>query len=231
MSAFPGIGRARTRVIASGRWALPLLVVTAVGLVAGGCGSDGPDAGAVDGTGDGAAVELSAAGQRGEDVYRTSGCAGCHGSSGEGAVGPPLVGLYGSDVELEDGTTVVADDAYLTRAITEPSAEVVADARVPMPKNALDDERGGRRGRLHPRPVGWPDDRRRRRCWGNGPDHERRTGGRDSRSGTDGGRQFDPVAHRTRFRHHASRPIPASSSWCSSATRTAPMCARRRWPT
>ena len=140
MSASPGIGRARTRVIASGRWALPLLVVTAVGLVAGGCGSDGPDAGAVDGTGDGAAVELSAAGQRGEDVYRTSGCAGCHGSSGEGAVGPPLVGLYGSDVELEDGTTVVADDAYLTRAITEPSAEVVADARVPMPKNALDDE-------------------------------------------------------------------------------------------
>ena len=140
MSAFPGIGRARSHVIASGRWAVPLLVVAAVGLVASGCAPDGPDDGSGDGSGDGAAVELSAAGQRGADVYRTNGCAGCHGSSGEGAAGPPMVGLYGSDVELEDGTTVVADDAYLTRAITDPGADVVADARVQMPKNQLNDD-------------------------------------------------------------------------------------------
>ena len=134
------IGGAPTRTLssgrwASGRWAVPLLVA-AVALVASACGSDGPD----DGTGESASVEFSAAGQRGQEVFRTNGCAGCHGSSGEGAVGPPLVGLYGSDVELEDGTTVVADDDYLTRAITDPGAEVVADARVPMPKNGLSDD-------------------------------------------------------------------------------------------
>ena len=114
---------------------MPLLVA-AVALVASACGSDGPD----DGTGESASVEFSAAGQRGQEVFRTNGCAGCHGSSGEGAVGPPMVGLYGSDVELADGTTVVADDDYLTRAITDPGAEVVADARVPMPKNSLSDD-------------------------------------------------------------------------------------------
>ena len=51
-----------------------------------------------------------------------------------------MVGLYGSDVELEDGTTVVADDDYLSRAITDPSAEVVAGSRTQMPKNSLDDD-------------------------------------------------------------------------------------------
>ncbi len=112
---------------------MPLLVA-AVALVAGACGADGPDGGS------GEAAEFSAAGQRGQEVFRTNGCAGCHGSSGEGAVGPPMVGLYGSDVELQDGTTVVADDDYLTRSITDPSAEVVADSRVPMPKNSLNDE-------------------------------------------------------------------------------------------
>ncbi|MET0663720.1 MAG: SCO family protein [Ilumatobacteraceae bacterium] len=131
------IGGAAAR-IGSGRWALPVLVVAAVGLVACASGSDG---GASDGNAaDGAAIALSAAGQRGQDVFRSSGCAGCHGSSGEGAVGPALVGLYGSGVELKDGTTVVADDDYLSRAITDPGAEVVADARVPMPENRLNDD-------------------------------------------------------------------------------------------
>ncbi len=134
MSADARIGRARPRLAASARWAVPLLVAAAFGIVSCGGASDaGADA---DGSG---SVELSAAGQRGQELVRSSGCAGCHGSSGQGGVGPAWVGLYGSDVELQDGTTVVADDEYLRRAITDPGAEIVADSHVPMPKNRLDD--------------------------------------------------------------------------------------------
>ena len=34
-----------------------------------------------------------------------------------------------AQVELNDGTTVVADEAYLTRAITDPAAQIVAGLR------------------------------------------------------------------------------------------------------
>jgi protein SCO1 len=138
VSASTGIGRARSRLRATGRFVVPLLVVAAVGLVA--CGGESDDGSGDGDAGDSAAVELSAAGQRGHDVFRSNGCAGCHGGSGEGAVGPPLVELYGSDVELKDGTTVVADDDYLGRSITDPGADVVADSRVQMPKNRLSDD-------------------------------------------------------------------------------------------
>jgi len=50
-----------------------------------------------------------------------------------------LVGLAGSQVELADGTTLVADTAYLTRAIANPSADLVADYNLKMPANTLSD--------------------------------------------------------------------------------------------
>ncbi len=138
MNVIAGNRRARIHAIGSRRLTACLLAAATVGLAA--CGGASDDGSSDTGSGDDAALELSAAGQRGQDVVRSSGCAGCHGSSGEGGVGPTWVGLYGSDIELQDGTTVVADDAYLERAITDPGAEVVAGARVPMPKNRLDDE-------------------------------------------------------------------------------------------
>ena len=49
------------------------------------------------------------------------------------------IGLAGSDVELADGTVVVADTAYLTRAIADPSAELVAGYNLKMPANRLSD--------------------------------------------------------------------------------------------
>jgi cytochrome c oxidase subunit 2 len=52
-------------------------------------------------------------------------------------VGPTWVGLAGSERELQDGTTVVADDAYLVRAIAEPGADLLADYRLQMPQNRL----------------------------------------------------------------------------------------------
>lgn len=76
---------------------------------------------------------------RGEQLARSNGCAGCHGQDFGGAAGPGWIGRAGSEVKLVDGTTVIADTAYLTRAIVDPSAEVVAGFALQMPANALDD--------------------------------------------------------------------------------------------
>lgn len=71
--------------------------------------------------------------EAGSELYASKGCASCHGGEGEGGIGPTLVGLWGSDVELIDGSTVVATPAYLVRAITDPRAEVVAGFDIPKP--------------------------------------------------------------------------------------------------
>lgn len=73
----------------------------------------------------------------GRSVVRSKGCAACHGSNGDGGVGPPFVGLYGSDVPLHNGDTVVADRAYLEESIVDPPAKIVAGYNLPMPSNNL----------------------------------------------------------------------------------------------
>ncbi len=72
-------------------------------------------------------------------ISLSSGCAGCHGTNGQGGVGPTWQGLTGSDVELADGTIVVADQEYLIRSIADPSADLRAGYAVQMPRNNLDD--------------------------------------------------------------------------------------------
>lgn len=88
----------------------------------------------------GEGMDLSTAGRRGATVARDRGCAGCHGSKGEGGVGPKWVGLAGSEVELADGDRVVADDAYLRRAITDPTADKIAGYSMEMPQVDLSTE-------------------------------------------------------------------------------------------
>lgn len=60
-------------------------------------------------------------------------CLACHTIDGKAAVGPTWLGLYGHEVELEDGTTVIADDAYLIESIKDPNAKVVKG----FPKGAM----------------------------------------------------------------------------------------------
>ena len=90
--------------------------------------------------GDGGSSDLSEAARNGRDLARSNGCAACHGNDGQGGVGPSWVGLPGSERELEDGTTVIADGDYLYRSIADPAAEVVAGYSVRMPSNGLDDD-------------------------------------------------------------------------------------------
>ncbi len=61
---------------------------------------------------------------RGEKWAQTNGCTSCHSLDGSKLVGPTWKGLYGEQVALADGTTVTADDAYLTKSILDPNAQV-----------------------------------------------------------------------------------------------------------
>jgi mono/diheme cytochrome c family protein len=123
-----------------GRLALAAGMTLTMALAAVACGSeDGSagDEGAATEADAGAAVPLDPAAQRGQEISRTQGCAGCHGANFDGGAGPSWIGLAGSEVSLADGTTVVADDAYLTRSIADPSAQIVADYALQMPANSL----------------------------------------------------------------------------------------------
>ena len=69
----------------------------------------------------------------GERVARTRECLACHTTDGQRHIGPSWGGLYGSEVVLTDGRHVVADEAYLTRSMMEPTADVVAGYKPVMP--------------------------------------------------------------------------------------------------
>ncbi len=62
--------------------------------------------------------------KRGAKIARRSGCATCHSLDGSRRPGPTWKGLYGQKRALANGQEVVADEAYLRRAIVNPDAEI-----------------------------------------------------------------------------------------------------------
>jgi cytochrome c oxidase subunit 2 len=60
-------------------------------------------------------------------------CFACHTLDGQRHIGPTWRGLYLSTVPLDDGRTVIADEAYLTRSMMDPAVEVHAGFRAVMP--------------------------------------------------------------------------------------------------
>jgi len=67
--------------------------------------------------------EISA--ERGEQLYTQNACMACHSTDGTRLVGPTFQNLFGHEVPLEDGTTVVADEEYIRQSITDPSSQIV----------------------------------------------------------------------------------------------------------
>src|SRR3546814_1106409 len=59
-------------------------------------------------------------------IARDYACTSCHALDDSRLVGPGWGGLYGSHVTLADGSTAVADDAFLVESILEPDAKVAA---------------------------------------------------------------------------------------------------------
>lgn len=74
----------------------------------------------------------------GADLATEIGCFACHGSA-DTEFAPTLEGLWGSEVLLDDGRTVVAGEEYVRRAITDPQADVAVGYRNRMPTFGLSD--------------------------------------------------------------------------------------------
>jgi cytochrome c oxidase subunit 2 len=70
--------------------------------------------------------------QRGEQLFQQLACVSCHITDGSGR-GPSLAGVFGSDVMLTNGTTVVANDTYIRESILMPQAKLVAGYQPVMP--------------------------------------------------------------------------------------------------
>ena len=61
---------------------------------------------------------------KGEALFTSLGCAGCHSIDGATGVGPTMKGLSGSKVTLTDGSTVTADEAFLLESIFDPDKAI-----------------------------------------------------------------------------------------------------------
>ncbi|MGD8403365.1 MAG: cytochrome c [Anaerolineales bacterium] len=79
--------------------------------------------------------------EAGQNLAVQKGCAACHSVDETDKIGPTWVGLYGSQVELVDGTFVTADDEYLVGSIEDPNVKIVKGfTKGSMPLVSLTDE-------------------------------------------------------------------------------------------
>ncbi|MBW3628026.1 MAG: cytochrome c [Gemmatimonadetes bacterium] len=81
------------------------------------------------------AVAIAASAAAGAAVYQRAGCAGCHSIDGttEGKMGPTFRGLFGSRRTFTDGSSRIADAAYLRQSIHQPGSQIVAGYAEGMP--------------------------------------------------------------------------------------------------
>jgi cytochrome c oxidase subunit 2 len=70
--------------------------------------------------------------QNGERLFASMGCNACHSGSAT-ARGPNLAGVYGSKLQLTNGSQVLVNEAYLRDAILNPSQHVTAGYAPIMP--------------------------------------------------------------------------------------------------
>jgi len=56
----------------------------------------------------------------GEKMYTKNACVTCHSLDGSKRTGPTFKGIWGTDVTLSDGTTVVVDENYVRSSILDP---------------------------------------------------------------------------------------------------------------
>jgi cytochrome c oxidase subunit 2 len=69
---------------------------------------------------------------KGRKLFLQLQCIACHSATSQ-AQAPVLEELYGKEVRLTDGTSVIANDAYLRESILKPEAKIVAGYRPIMP--------------------------------------------------------------------------------------------------
>jgi cytochrome c oxidase subunit 2 len=79
----------------------------------------------------GGAAEGSLA-SSGEKLFQQLACNTCHRSDGQGR-GPVLEGVFGKEVQLQDGQRLIADESYVRESIINPRAKIVAGFQPIMP--------------------------------------------------------------------------------------------------
>jgi len=65
-------------------------------------------------------------------IFEQRGCTSCHAEE-PGARGPSLLGIFGKTVQLQDGSSVLVDEAYLRESIVNPQGKIVAGYGSIMP--------------------------------------------------------------------------------------------------
>jgi cytochrome c oxidase subunit II len=68
----------------------------------------------------------------GEKLFTEKACNTCHVGAGVGRA-PSLNGVYGAKILLADGSTVIADEAYIRESMLQPNAKIVAGYQPVMP--------------------------------------------------------------------------------------------------
>lgn len=61
----------------------------------------------------------------GKELVQQWACTTCHSTDGSPSVGPTWQGVFGSQEQLADGSTVTVDENYIRESILEPNAKVV----------------------------------------------------------------------------------------------------------
>jgi len=78
--------------------------------------------------------------EQGQALAQAKGCVACHSVNGTPGVGPTWKGLYRSTQTMADGSTAVADEAYLRAFIRDPKARVVKGFAPIMPNFDLSEQ-------------------------------------------------------------------------------------------
>lgn len=64
----------------------------------------------------------------------------CHSTDGKPNTGPTWKGIWGSQVDFDNGRTATVDASYIRRAIQEPAADQLKGFASTMPKFSLTDD-------------------------------------------------------------------------------------------
>ncbi len=80
--------------------------------------------------------------ERGQKLFTAKGCNACHTITGAALVGPSVKGIFGHEVELENGKKVTADENYIRESIMDPALKLVKGFQPVMPtfKGTLSDD-------------------------------------------------------------------------------------------
>jgi len=69
----------------------------------------------------------------GAKLYQSKACATCHRIDGIASVGPSFKGIFGNQVKLSNGSSVMVDENYIRESILNPGAKVVMGFQPVMP--------------------------------------------------------------------------------------------------